>query len=47
VSPDADPWSPAELETRLRAVGTARYHDKTVDRLRGVFHGLHRKAAGA
>src|SRR5690606_34579150 len=28
VTTDAPPWTPAELEARLRAVGAARYHDK-------------------
>jgi pyrroloquinoline-quinone synthase len=28
VPPDAEGWSPADFEARLRAVGTARYHDK-------------------
>lgn len=28
MTTDAPPWTPAELEARLRAVGAARYHDK-------------------
>ena len=28
MSPAAPPWSPEELEARLRAVGAERYHDK-------------------
>ncbi|MFF7752944.1 pyrroloquinoline-quinone synthase PqqC [Streptomyces sp. NPDC007971] len=28
LAPLAEPWSPAEFETRLRAVGEERYHDR-------------------
>ncbi|WP_051926346.1 pyrroloquinoline-quinone synthase PqqC [Streptomyces durhamensis] len=28
VTPAAEPWSPAEFESRLRAVGQERYHDR-------------------
>jgi pyrroloquinoline-quinone synthase len=30
----AEPWSPADFEARLRAIGTERYHDKHAFNLR-------------